>query len=159
MPDTRHFWSQLLFGVSRCLLGKAGRHHPSPLGCWKTTHLRVDGAYVSRVYPQGWRIRSKYVFHVEIPPILATPPPPPVLKRILAGGGGGGSADSRKRYDWTISITIFEKHITVHEFAFHISTKTHEISENYVVEGGRNGSKFSGTTLFKTQNCEVVHLV
>ena len=57
----------------------------------------------------------------------------------------------------------------VHKFAFsRISTKVHDISEHYAIDGGGGGGRGKGvgkekiygeTTLFKTQKCEIVYTV
>ena len=46
---------------------------------------------------------------------------------------------TRPVQDWT-KQAVFKTLKTVHKFAFsHISMKAHEISENYVIEGGEKG--------------------
>ena len=62
--------------------------------------------------------------------------------------------------DWT-KQAVFKTLKMVHKFAFsRISTKVQEISENYATKGEGGGRRrFMGTTLFKTQKCEIVYTV
>ena len=62
------------------------------------------------------------------------PPPPPPPGGVYSTGIWVGGF-------------VFKTLKTVHKFAFsHISMKAHEISENYVIEGGERG-RFTGRTL------------